>query len=86
MDNITFKVEPDGWTNKDVKVTVIYGDNLTENRKAGPEGGELKPNATTVIMTENGKVVAEAEDPAGNKVVAEITIDKIDKVPPVIKQ
>ena len=85
MDDIRFKVEPEGWTNKDVKVTVIYGDNLTENRKAGPEGGELKANATIVTMTENGKVVAEAEDPAGNKVVAEITIDKIDKVPPVIK-
>ena len=85
MDNITFKVEPDGWTNKDVKVTVIYGDNLTENRKAGPEGEDLKPNATTVTMTENGKVVAEAEDPAGNKVIAEIVIDKIDKVAPVIK-
>ncbi len=85
MDNITFKVEPDGWTNEDVKVTVIYGDNLTENRKAGPEGGELKPNATVVTMTENGKVVAEAEDLAGNKVIAEIVIDKIDKVPPVIK-
>ena len=85
MDNITFKVEPDGWTNEDVKVTVIYGDNLTENRKAGPEGEDLKPNATIVTMTENGKVVAEAEDPAGNKVTASIDIDKIDKVPPVIK-
>ena len=85
MDNITFKVEPDGWTKEDVKVTVIYGDNLTENRKAGPEGEDLKPNVTTVTMTENGKVVAEAEDPAGNKVVAEIDINKIDKVPPVIK-
>ena len=85
MDNITFKIEPDGWTNKDVKVTVIYGDNLTENRKAGPEGEDPKPNATIVTMTENGKVVAEAEDPAGNKVVASIDVGKIDKVAPVIK-
>ena len=69
------------WTNKDVTVTVTYGKNLSKNRKAGM-GSTLTASATTITATENGIAHAEATDIAGNKVVAELKIDNIDKVAP----
>lgn len=86
---------PENITNKDVTVTVNYGDGLTENRRAGVQGKTQSADPTTVIVTETGKVYAEATDIAGNKVYAVSNEIKIasqeepidpeeDTTPPVI--
>ena len=69
-------------TNKDVTVTVEYGEGLTENRKAGVSGLTQSADASIVIITENGIVYAEATDKAGNKVCNSIEITNINKTEP----
>ena len=71
-------------TNKDIKVTVSYGEGLTQNRKAGIQGISQSADSSTVIITENGTVYAEACDIAGNKVHNILIVNNIDKVAPVI--
>lgn len=69
-------------TNKDVTVSVEYGEGLTENRKAGVSGKTQSADASKVIITENGTVYAEATDKAGNKVCKVLEIENIDKIAP----
>lgn len=69
-------------TNKDVTVTVEYGEGLTENRKAGISGKTQSADSTKVIVPENGIVYAEATDKAGNKVYKKLEITNIDKTAP----
>lgn len=71
-------------TNQDVIVNVAYGTNLTENRKAGVSGKTSSADETTVIVSENGTVYAEATDKAGNKVYKTLEITNIDKVAPEV--
>ena len=70
-------------TKEDVVVTVEYGDGLTQERKAGVQGKTQSADSTTVIVSENGTVYAEAADIAGNKVYTTLEITNIDKKPPV---
>ena len=69
-------------TNQDVTVTVLYGEGLTENRKAGVSGLAQSADASKVIVAENGTVYAEATDKAGNKVCKVLEIENIDKIAP----
>ena len=71
-------------TKQDVRVTVTYGDALTENRKAGIQGKTQSDSLNTVIVSENGVVYAEATDKAGNRVYKVLEISNIDKTGPVI--
>ncbi len=80
---ITLIAQPTTWTNGDVTVRVTYGNKLTENQKAGFETN-LVAKATTVTVTQNGTVYAEATDMVGNKVTANLKITNIDKVAPVL--
>ena len=80
-NKITLTQSPTGWTNQDITVTVSYGSNLTQNRKAGL-GSASTANATSVAVTANGTVYAEATDIAGNKVTASLQITTIDKDKP----
>ena len=80
---ITFSYQPTGWTNQDITVRVNYGTGLTQNRKAG-FGSATTANATTVLVTQNGTVYAEATDIVGNKVTAQLTIGTIDKTLPTV--
>ena len=80
------------WTKDDVKGSVSYGKNLTENRKAG-YGNTLENainaisenTAITLTATENGYFYAEATDIAGNKVTKSIQISNIDKIAPAVE-
>ena len=81
IGQITLIPDITDWTNKNVTVKVIYGDNLTENRKAG-FGSANVANAESVVVTQNGTVYAEATDSAGNKAVSTLKITNIDKVNP----
>ena len=69
-------------TKEDVVVTVEYGDGLTQERKAGVQGKTQSADSTTVIVSENGTVYAEAADIAGNKVYTTLEITNIDKTEP----
>ena len=85
LDANKIKLTPDitEWTNGNVKVTVEYGANLTQNRKAG-YGEANTANATSVTVEKNGTVYAEATDIVGNKVTASLEIKNIDKTKPTI--
>ena len=85
VDGNKIKLTPDitDWTNGNVKVTVEYGANLTQNRKAG-YGSANTANATSVTVEKNGTVYAEATDVLGNKVTASLDIKNIDKTKPTI--
>ena len=85
LDGNKIKLTPDitEWTNGNVKVTVEYGANLTQNRKAG-YGEANTANATSVTVEKNGTVYAEATDIVGNKVTASLEIKNIDKTKPTI--
>ena len=69
---------------------INYGEDLTENRKAGygETEEEAKENAeegaTTVTAEENGYIYVEAEDENGNKVTKTIEITNIDKGLPTV--
>ena len=85
LDANKIKLTPDitEWTNGNVKVTVEYGANLIQNRKAG-YGEANTANATSVTVEKNGTVYAEATDIEGNKVTASLDIKNIDKTKPTI--
>ena len=80
---ITLTPNETGWTNKDITVTVEYGSLLTENRKAGFGSANVE-NATTVTVSTNGTVYAQAEDKNGNLVEAKLEIKNIDKELPTV--
>ena len=80
---ITLTPNTTDWTNQNVTVTVAYGANLTQNKKAG-FGSASTANATSVVVSQNGTVYAEATDIAGNKVTASLAVGNIDKVIPVL--
>lgn len=70
-------------TNQNVSVNVVYGDNLVLNRKAGFNVANQE-NATNILVSENGTVYAEACDIAGNKIIATLEINNIDKTKPTV--
>ena len=77
-NTITLSASTTEKTDKDVTVSVKYGEALTENRKAGVQGKTQSADPSTVIISENGVVYAEATDRFGNKVYATLKIDNID--------
>ena len=77
--NITLTADTTEKTDKDVKVTVNYGEVLTENRRAGIQGETQSADSMQVVVSENGIVYAEATDKFGNKVYATLKIENIDK-------
>ena len=88
-NQITLEADKTTWTNEDVTVTINYGENLTQNKKVtcrGTEGNDYVINGVgEVIVKTNGETVtAEAEDVAGNKIVASLNILNIDKQLPVV--
>ena len=86
-DQITIQPSTTSLTNNDVVAHVIYGTEttgLTENRRAGIQGKTQSADPTTVILTENGVVYAEATDKNGNKVYATLQINNIDRTVPEI--
>ena len=82
-NQITLTPDKTAWTNGNVIVTVTYGSNLTQNRKAGFRSADTA-NATSVTVTGNGTVYAEATDIAGNKVTKTLDIGNIDKTLPTV--
>ena len=91
-NTITLTANPTetNWTNGDVTVTVIYGANLTQERKlacTGTAGTDYVINGSaSVVVKTNGKTVtAEAKDVAGNKIVATLNITNIDKTLPTVQ-
>lgn len=95
--NIKITLSTEEWTNKDITVTVEFGDGLTDNRKvtfkAESASETVEINAigtdenenTQYTITENGVVYAEATDKVGNKVFTERTITNIDKEAPTVE-
>lgn len=85
VKNSTIQLTPNPTndTNQDVTVNIQYGEGLTENRKVGIGNNETA-NTTSVTLSENGTVYAEATDKAGNKVYNSLNVTNIDKVAPVI--
>lgn len=77
-NTITLTANTTEKTDKDVTVSVKYGDVLTENKRAGVQGKTQSADPTTVILSENGVVYAEATDKFGNKVYATLKIDNIN--------
>lgn len=75
--------DTDQWTNQEIVVTVEYGKNLTQNRQVKFEDNIVE-NGTTITVSQNGIVYAQAEDIAGNKITADIEITCIDKNTPEI--
>ena len=78
------------WTNEDVTVKVTYGANLTENRKltcTGTSGEDYIVNGLQNVVVKRNKktITAEAEDVAGNKIVATLKIENIDKDLPIVE-
>lgn len=62
------------------KVSITYGDYLTENRYAGFKD-ERTANLTSIEVSENGTIYAEATDTLGNKVYNTLEIANIEKLP-----
>lgn len=95
--NINVTVSTEEWTNKDITVTVEFGEGLTDNRKvifkSETTGETVQLNAigtdengkTQYTITENGTLYAEATDKVGNKVFTERTITNIDKEAPTVE-
>lgn len=77
-NTITLSASTTEKTDKDVTVSVKYGEALTENRKAGVQGKTQSADPSTVIISENGVIYAEATDRFGNKVYATLKIDNIE--------
>ena len=92
-NQITLTPSTTEWTNRDVIVTVSYGENLTQNRKAGVgstvDNARSEANTSTAtsvtVSTNNYYVYAEATDIAGNKITKNYQITNIDKELPTVE-
>ena len=91
-NKITITIDKEGWTNEDVTATITYPDVTTSStRKAGygttlvnaqTASSSATAPTTSVTVSENGYVYAEATDAAGNKVTASLQVTNIDKTAP----
>ncbi len=85
ITNVTITITPNttALTNQNVIAKITYPSILNYNRKAGV-GSANTANATSVTVTSNSTVYAEATDVMGNKVTASKVITNIDKEAPDI--
>jgi autotransporter passenger strand-loop-strand repeat protein len=74
-------------TNRDVKVTAVFGDNVAVTvRQFQIDGGEWQDYENVALVQSNGTVKFRAEDEAGNTATASFTVANIDKEAPEITQ
>ena len=93
-NKIEIKPDKTSWTNGNIICSITYPDNTVSNTRKAAYGNSLSnavtnsnsasPPTTSVTVSSNGYVYAQATDALGNKVTASLQITNIDKTAPSV--